>query len=278
MMEEQRKKKGLMSKLSRKKKKTVFYNQGQHHGMLAVGDEVVTYEDVVKMDPHPQWRRPVILIGASGVGKGTLIRKLINSDHTHFAAVVQHTTRSVHPGEVNGHTYHFVSREEFELDILHERFLEHQEVKGHLYGTSVSAVKKIVESGRVPVLDLQPQSLKRVRYSGLMPYIVFVASPRLDRLKATRYVGPERPRRRLGSSASASLSYDMDPNQIYTEPELQHLLVESQLIKTQYSHYFDWIIVNDDLSVASDMLKEVARRAEEEPQWVPASWLADHTF
>ena len=67
------------------------------------------------------------------------------------------TTRTVHPGEVNGHTYHFVSREEFELDILHERFVEHQEVKGHLYGTSVSAVKKIIESGRVPVLDLQPQ-------------------------------------------------------------------------------------------------------------------------
>lgn len=67
------------------------------------------------------------------------------------------TTRSIHPGEVNGHTYHFVSREEFELDILHERFLEHEEVKGHLYGTSVSAIKRIVESGRVPVLDLQPQ-------------------------------------------------------------------------------------------------------------------------
>lgn len=67
------------------------------------------------------------------------------------------TTRSVHPGEVNGHTYHFVTREEFELDILQERFLEHEEVKGHLYGTSVSAIKKIVETGRVPVLDLQPQ-------------------------------------------------------------------------------------------------------------------------
>ena len=58
------------------------------------------------------------------------------------------------------------------------------------------------------------QSLKRVRYSGLMPYIVFVASPRLDRLKATRHVSPDRPRKRLGSSASAS--YDMDPSQIYT--------------------------------------------------------------
>jgi MAGUK p55 subfamily protein 5 len=274
MEDQHRKKKGLMSKLSRKKKKTVFYNQGSNQSMLSVGDEVVTYEDVVRMEPHPHWRRPIVLIGASGIGKGTLIRKLINSDHTHFAAVVQHTTRLIHPGEVDGHTYHFVTREEFELDVLQERFLEHEEVKGHLYGTSVSAIKKIIESGRVPVLDLQPQSLKRVRYSGLMPYVVFVASPRLERLVVTRRVGPERPPRRRTSS---STSYDMDSSQIYTEPELQNLLVESRLIESQYSHYFDWIIVNDDLSVASDMLKEVARRAEE-TQWVPASWMADHSF
>ena len=74
------------------------------------------------------------------------------------------TTRPIHPGEVNGHTYHFVTREEFELDILQERFLEHEEVKGHLYGISVSAIKKILESGRVPVLDLQPQVSFGVRF------------------------------------------------------------------------------------------------------------------
>ena len=74
------------------------------------------------------------------------------------------TTRPIHPGEVNGHTYHFVTREEFELDILQERFLEHEEVKNHFYGTSVSAIKKIVESGRVPVLDLQPQVSTELSY------------------------------------------------------------------------------------------------------------------
>lgn len=46
----------------------------------------------------------------------------------------------------------------------------------------------------------------------------------------------------------------------------------SQEIQSEYGHYFDWVIVNDDLSVASDMLIEVARRIEEEVQWVPATW------
>ena len=50
---------------------------------------------------------------------------------------------------------------------------------------------------------------------------------------------------------------------------------KSQEIQAEYSHYFDWVIVNDDLQVATDMLIEVARRIEEEPQWVPASWAED---
>ena len=81
---------GLMSMLTRKKKKTVFYNQGSNQSkfidthsphlypslspclpslplslpdMLAVGDEVVTYEDVVRMAPNPQWKRPIVLVG-----------------------------------------------------------------------------------------------------------------------------------------------------------------------------------------------------------------------
>lgn len=59
------------------------------------------------------------------------------------------------------------------------------------------------------------------------------------------------------------------------ESELQELYRNSQEIQAEYSHYFDWVIVNDDLQVAADMLKEVARRIEEEPQWIPASWIEE---
>ena len=56
---------------------------------------------------------------------------------------------------------------------------------------------------------------------------------------------------------------------------MQELYHTSQEIHAEYSHYFDWVIVNDDLQVAADMLKEVARRIEEEPQWIPASWVEE---
>ena len=59
------------------------------------------------------------------------------------------------------------------------------------------------------------------------------------------------------------------------ECELLQLYHASQEIQAEYGHYFDWMIVNDDLQVASDMLIEVARRIEKEPQWIPASWVEE---
>ena len=59
------------------------------------------------------------------------------------------------------------------------------------------------------------------------------------------------------------------------ETELHHLVKESRQIEAQYGHYFDWIIMNDDFLIAADMLKEVARRLEDEPQWVPACWMQE---
>ena len=48
------------------------------------------------------------------------------------------------------------------------------------------------------------------------------------------------------------------------------------MIENQYGHYFDWVIINDDFQVAADMLKEVAQRVQDEPQWVPKTWCIDN--
>ncbi len=65
------------------------------------------------------------------------------------------------------------------------------------------------------------------------------------------------------------------PTLLLQEVDLQRLVEESYLIENQYGHYFDWVIVNDDFHVASDMLKEIARRLDDEPQWVPSNWLEE---
>ena len=58
---------------------------------------------------------------------------------------------------MHGHDYYFVTRDEFERDMHLDRFLEYEDLKGHLYGTAFSSIKKVMEAGHVPVMDLHPQ-------------------------------------------------------------------------------------------------------------------------
>lgn len=67
------------------------------------------------------------------------------------------TCRSPRPGEIDGQDYFFVTKEEFESDIHRDRFLEYGEYKGSYYGTGFTSIKKIMESSKVPVLDVHPQ-------------------------------------------------------------------------------------------------------------------------
>jgi len=96
------------------------------------------------------------------------------------------TSRSRKEGELDGQDYHFITRAQFEADILGRKFVEHGEFEKAYYGTSLDAIRSVVNMGRICVLNLHPQSLKILRNSDLKPYIVFVAPPPLERLKQLR--------------------------------------------------------------------------------------------
>lgn len=83
------KKKGIWSAFAKRKKKKIFYQSTPPSTTLGVGDEVPTYEDVVKLKPSPDLVRPLVLIGAPGVGRRTLIRKLLNPDNSRYVPVIQ---------------------------------------------------------------------------------------------------------------------------------------------------------------------------------------------
>ena len=67
------------------------------------------------------------------------------------------TSRPKRPNEIDELDYYFVTRDEMERDIQHDRFLEHGELRGHLYGMSFSSIKKVMEAGKIPLLELHPQ-------------------------------------------------------------------------------------------------------------------------
>ena len=115
------------------------------------------------------------------------------------------TSRPRREGEVPGQDYHFISRQQFEADILARKFVEHGEYEKayygenflnnyelqnlniwHISGTSLEAIRAVVASGKICVLNLHPQSLKLLRQSDLKPYTVLVAPPSLEKLRQKR--------------------------------------------------------------------------------------------
>jgi guanylate kinase len=82
----------------------------------------------------------MVISGPSGVGKGTLCQRLLDAYTETFATTVSHTTRMLRPGEVEGSSYYFVSRDKFESLIAEDTFIEYAEFNGDLYGTSKQTV------------------------------------------------------------------------------------------------------------------------------------------
>jgi guanylate kinase len=86
---------------------------------------------------------PVVIAGPSGVGKGTLINRLLKDFPESFGFSVSHTTRAPRPGEEHGVHYHFVSKGDFEQAVEKADFIEYAKVHTSYYGTSLSAVEKV---------------------------------------------------------------------------------------------------------------------------------------
>ncbi|MBK1829215.1 guanylate kinase [Verrucomicrobiaceae bacterium R5-34] len=108
-------------------------------------------------------RTGIILLvsGPSGSGKTTLCRRLADEGEAVYSTSC--TTRPAREGEVDGHDYHFLSREDFEKRIAADQFIEHAEVHGNLYGTLKSEVIDHVTAGTDVVMDIDVQGADLVR-------------------------------------------------------------------------------------------------------------------
>ena len=173
-----------------------------------------------------------IIAGPSGVGKGTIIKKLFESrDNLYFS--VSATTRSPRPGEVDGVDYHFLSRERFEEWIDRNAFLEHAEFVGNLYGTPKKYVDEAMDSGKDVILDIEVQGAEQVHRQRPDVVRIFIAPPSWEELER-RLVGrgtedPEKVRRRLERSREDIL----------------------------LARYYDYLVINSDLDQAVEEIQAI---------------------
>uniref|UniRef100_A0A2K6LRV5 MAGUK p55 subfamily member 4 n=2 Tax=Rhinopithecus TaxID=542827 RepID=A0A2K6LRV5_RHIBE len=222
------------------------------------------YEEVVRYQRRPSDKyRLIVLMGPSGVGVNELRRQLIEFNPSHFQSAVPHTTRTKKSYEMNGREYHYVSKETFESLIYSHRMLEYGEYKGHLYGTSVDAVQTVLDERKICVMDLEPQDIQVVRTHELKPYVIFIKPSNMRCMKQSR------------KNAKIITDYFVDMK--FKDEDLQEMENLAQRMETQFGQFFDHVIVNDSLHDACAQLLSAIQKAQEEPQWVPATWISSDT-
>ena len=174
----------------------------------------------------------LVVTGPSGVGKGTLINRLLERVPG-LTLSVSATTRPPRPGEVEGRDYHFLSEEEFEKRLLRNEFLEHAMYAGNHYGTPRDEIDR-ADDGLV--LEIEVEGARQVRDRLPEALQVFIAPP-----------SPEALRERLLKRGTDS------------EEQMRRRLARAEeelAARTEFKH----VIVNDDLARAVAELERLAAR------------------
>ena len=175
-----------------------------------------------------------VITGPSGVGKGTLIRTLLQRVPD-LELSVSATTRRPRPGETEGVAYHFLSEDEFERRVRAGDFVEHARYSGRRYGTLRSELDARIAGRRPVVLEIEVQGARQIRESMPEAVQIFIAPPSEDALRA-RLVG-------RGTD---------DPEQVEARLETAREELRAQ---GEFRH----VVINDRLEDASDALESCVR-------------------
>jgi guanylate kinase len=166
--------------------------------------------------------RVYVITGPSGVGKGTLIRGLMER-LPKLELSVSATTRAPRPGEKDGVEYHFLTREEFNKAVKQERFVEHADYAGRSYGTLRSELEDRVSAGVPVVLEIEVQGARQVRAAMPEAIQVFIAPPSLSALRA-RLVG-----RGTDDQAEVERRLRVAEQELRAQPEFAHVVINDRL-------------------------------------------------
>jgi guanylate kinase len=175
-----------------------------------------------------------IISAPSGTGKSSLIQGLLNSQSLQNIQVsISYTTRNIRPGELHGEHYYFISKEEFQIMIKQDCFLECAKVFSNYYGTSRHSINAILYSGMDVLLDIDWQGAKQIRHQMPQSKSIFVLPPSKDvlynRLK------------KRGQDSDLIISKRMEK----AVDEMQHYLE------------YDYLIINDNFDSAIHDLKTI---------------------
>ncbi len=124
----------------------------------------------------------LIISGPSGVGKGTVCKRLLQKDASTTVSVSA-TTRQPRQGEVDGENYYFLTKEDFLHKIEEGKFLEWAEVFGNYYGTLKSEVERQLNAGKNIILEIDVQGAMQIKTACPQGIFIFILPPSLEELE-----------------------------------------------------------------------------------------------
>lgn len=172
-----------------------------------------------------------VISGASGVGKSTVLKKVMEI-RPEFKFSVSATTRSPREGEIDGVHYYFVTSEQFEQMICDDAFVEHDVHMDCCYGTPRAQLEEKLETGSV-FLDIDPNGAFNVRKVCPDATLIFIAPPSIEELE-----------RRLRSRGDTS------------EEQIQKRMKRAKW-EIEQSVKYDYIVVNDQVDACVNKILEI---------------------
>ena len=178
-----------------------------------------------------------VISGASGVGKSTVLAKVM-SIRKDIAFSVSATTRSPRPGEQEAVSYYFVTKEKFKDMIAHDEFLEYDAHLDNYYGTPKGQLEEKLQNGPV-FLDIEPNGAFAVKKARPDAVLIFIAPPSLEELE-----------RRLRTRGD-------------TGPEQIKLRLDRAKWEMEQSQHYDHVVINDQVDACADeIIKIIANAAQ----------------
>ncbi len=172
----------------------------------------------------------IVITGPSGVGKGTLIKLLVQR-HPQLRVSVSATTRQPRPGEIDGVNYYFLTKQDFEKAISEQELLEWAEYAGNYYGTPKAQAIEQIEAGNYVILEIEVAGARAI--ADIFPEArrIFILPPSVDELE-TRI-------RTRGTNSEESIAKRLE-------------IARQEIVA---SEEFEFKIVNDDLEKAIAQLE-----------------------
>ena len=178
--------------------------------------------------------RFIIVSGPSGVGKGTIVNKLMNELNAWYS--VSTTTREPREGEVEGVNYFFINKEEFEDKLNKREFLEYNFYNGNYYGTSKDVVLDKINKGIDVFCEIDVNGAHNIRNIFPDALLIYIAPPSIDVL-----------RERLINRGTESIEKINQRLEI-AEKELKEI------------DFYDYVVINDNLDEAVAKVREILNK------------------